>query len=392
MTKVLVPEGGFLLSSEFFRKGADLILVRPDGSTVVILDYFANDAPPPLVSDAGALIEGALVTRLAGPLAPGQYAQADGTPSSGSPQIGMVDKVAGSVTARHADGTSTTLQKGDVVFQGDVIHTSGDGSVGLVFADRSTFSLGNAGKMVLDQLVYDPDTHQGKAEISVAHGAFGLVSGQIAHSSPDAMIIKTPAASLGIRGTTVAGRVDEQGQTQVALLGDPGGGTGEVVLRNSSGSQILGSANTLIQIVSASAPPSLPVPVAPTVIAQSFGSAVSSLPPPPPPGRAMEWSTAPGKDQVPPIKVIQERPNAGAVLDISHPEGTKVVDPSKLPPEAKAPQPDKAITPDKTLAPEKATEAFKAAAPTVQKDAAQAPIPRQRFRSIQNPIPLRSDR
>ena len=54
-----------------------------------------------------------------------------------------------------------SLCNGDPVFQGDTVETEGSGAVGLVFLDKTTLSLSEGGKMVLDELVYDPAREQG---------------------------------------------------------------------------------------------------------------------------------------------------------------------------------------------------------------------------------------
>ena len=64
--------------------------------------------------------------------------------------------------------------------------------------------------MVLYEMIYDPSAQQGQAAISLLQGAFTFVSGQIAKTGVDAMVIETPTATIGIRGTAGGGR--RQGQ------------------------------------------------------------------------------------------------------------------------------------------------------------------------------------
>lgn len=346
---MLLPPGTEFSGADFQRHGADLEVRLPDGRVVVVVPGYFEGNGLPLVSADGITLAAQTVRSLAGPLAPAQFAQADGESNSGLIQIGVVDKVSGTVTARHLDGTRSSLQKGSVVNQGDVLETAGDGSVGLVFADRSTFSLGPSGRMVLDELIYDPTSQSGQATVSLLKGTFSFVSGQIAHSAPDAMSVRTPVMIIGVRGTTVAGQVDDGGQTQVALLGDPGGGSGEIVLFNGSGSQTVNVPNSLVTASSAFAPPPPPQMVPPQVLAQSFAAAVNSLPPPPSPStHGVEWSTTPGKAQSAPVQEIQSRPGAGGTLDVSHPEGTRVIEPPKADPSGKTeikPETEKAAVP-----------------------------------------------
>ena len=64
----------WLLKADFSPQGSDLLLTGPDGSQVLIRDYFNLDTPPDLMTDAGALIPAELAVKLAGPTSPGQFA------------------------------------------------------------------------------------------------------------------------------------------------------------------------------------------------------------------------------------------------------------------------------------------------------------------------------
>ena len=71
---LFVPNGNMLLTADFVREGSDLLLVGADGAKVLMRNYLDLDAPPDLMTAKGALLKVALVLRLAGPEAPGQYA------------------------------------------------------------------------------------------------------------------------------------------------------------------------------------------------------------------------------------------------------------------------------------------------------------------------------
>ena len=260
-----IPGGNFLLTAEFHRVGGDLLLVGKDGHEVVVRDYFSSHTPPDLISGTGGVIHSDLAARLAGAIAPGQWAQ-DGAPQTQLHAIGEIQKLAGVVKVHHVDGTVETLQQGATVFQGDVLETAGDGSVGIVFADRSTFSLGKNGRMVMDELVYDPQAHTGHSSMSVVQGTFSFVSGQIAKSAPDAMSVHTPVMTIGIRGTTVAGTAAAEGsQNTIALLSDDDGGVGQIVISTQGGApQVMTQPNQAIQMSSAFQAPPTPVVLPPS--------------------------------------------------------------------------------------------------------------------------------
>ena len=122
-----------------------------------------------------------------------------------------MSSLTGVAKAKRVDGNEFNLSNGDPVFQGDTITVSNSGAVGLTFLDKTTLSLSEGGKMLLDELVYNPETGDGNMTIDMVEGAFSFISGEIAKTGEDAMTIKTPVATIGIRGTTVAGKAAVEG-------------------------------------------------------------------------------------------------------------------------------------------------------------------------------------
>ena len=132
------------------------------------------------------------------------------TGTDGEP-IGNVVNLSGSVFAVRTDGTRVELKEGDPVYQGDIIESSDDGAVGILLADETTFSMGENGRIVLDEMVYDPATQEGSVKLSALQGVFTFVSGQVAKTDPDAMTLDTPVATISIRGTQVGLDVKPEG-------------------------------------------------------------------------------------------------------------------------------------------------------------------------------------
>ncbi|MBO22142.1 MAG: hypothetical protein CMM26_07215 [Rhodospirillaceae bacterium] len=273
---VVVSNVEVLLSGMYIREGGDLILSL-DGEKILIKDFFSAEKVPDIYSESGVRIAGELAERLAGSIAPGQVAQI--VEGAALESIGVVQNLGGSVRAVRANGMSVELKIGDPVFQGDVIETIGLGSVGLIFNDNSTISLSENGRMVLDEFVYDPATESGSSATSLVQGVFSFVSGKIAKSGDDAMSVTTPVATIGIRGTTVAGRAAQEGQENtIALLNDPDGGVGQITISNAAGSQVLSQAGQAVTLSSFTEPPPLPEILPPQLIQQQFGSAISQRP------------------------------------------------------------------------------------------------------------------
>ena len=161
--RIVVPGSELLPRADFVREGSDLLLTAPGGDSHLIVNYFALPSPPDLVTEGGAIIRGDLATRLAGPLAPRQYAQVEGIADDASGSIGKVDNLVGHVPITRADGAKVTAAKDTAIFQDDVIETAADGNLGIVFTDNTTFSLGGDGRMVIDAMIYDAAANTGSS-------------------------------------------------------------------------------------------------------------------------------------------------------------------------------------------------------------------------------------
>ena len=290
------PGGTFLLSAQFERDGQDLLLVGGNGDRVIVRDYFAGDSPPDLLTEQGARIPADLAAILAGPEAAGQYAQA--AAGQGQTPIGRVEVLEGYVTALNSDGTGGGLEIGDPVHQGDVIETGPEASVSIIFVDDSTFALGGDGRLALDELVFDPAAESGRSMFSVVQGVFSFASGQIAYSGSDAMVIRTPVANIGIRGTKGAGAVSPEGQLEsITLLPEPGGEVGEIVVFNAAGTLILNLANQTTSVFGINLPPVTPVLLPAAEIEKRYGAGLAILPPPPQPSQPGGQPSAEDADQ-----------------------------------------------------------------------------------------------
>jgi len=86
----------------------------------------------------------------------------------------------------------------DVVFN-ERITTEAEGQTQVLFVDESTLSVGPNANMVIDRFVYDPNAGAGKLAASLTRGIFRFVGGKLS-KQPDAVSMRTPAATIGIRG------------------------------------------------------------------------------------------------------------------------------------------------------------------------------------------------
>ena len=156
---IIVPGGAWPLKADFLRQGPDLLISGRDGESFVVRDYFFHETVVDIHTEGGAVLPGAIVERLTGGLAPGQYAQTNS--DVGSDKVGLVETVVGTATALRVDGTKVELTAGDPVMAGDVLQTAAEASLGVVFVDKTTLSLGAEGRLVIDEFVYDPQAKCG---------------------------------------------------------------------------------------------------------------------------------------------------------------------------------------------------------------------------------------
>ncbi|MEL6751352.1 MAG: Ig-like domain-containing protein, partial [Pseudomonadota bacterium] len=237
---VLIPREGLLFSAEFQRDGSDLVLINEMQPSVRITGYFNHAEAPPITDPSGGELSGRVVELLAGPIAPGQYAQLPNLAgAAGADIIGQVENLTGTASVRRTDGTEEEMTASTKVFANDVVSTGVDGQLSITFADGTIFTMAANSRMVLDDLIYDPNATDNSATFDLVEGSFVFIAGAVAKTG--GMTVNTPAATMGIRGTTV--HVDIQtvnGVTtvEVSLNRDPDGELGSFTLTRLDGTVI----------------------------------------------------------------------------------------------------------------------------------------------------------
>ena len=114
--------------------------------------------------------------------------------------IGQIKVSKGSVSVERA-GQSLPGNAGTRLQGADVVKTGADGSVGITMTDNSLLSAGPNSVLALDRYDFDSTTNAGRFDASLQRGTLAVVSGRLAKQSPEAMTLRTPSATLGVRGT-----------------------------------------------------------------------------------------------------------------------------------------------------------------------------------------------
>ena len=97
---------------------------------------------------------------------------------------------------------------GDLVYAADALKTGDGGSVGVNLKDDTRLSLGPNSEVRLERDVYAPGNGGLGMVLKFVRGVAAYVSGRMARLAPDSIRLETPAAIVGVRGTSLAVRVE----------------------------------------------------------------------------------------------------------------------------------------------------------------------------------------
>jgi hypothetical protein len=104
---------------------------------------------------------------------------------------------------------AVAARPGDAVFATDALRTGADGTVGVTLQDDTRLSIGPSSEVRLERYVYAPGEGGFGMVLKFVRGVAAYVSGRMAKLAPNSIRLETPAAIVGVRGTTVAIRVEQ---------------------------------------------------------------------------------------------------------------------------------------------------------------------------------------
>lgn len=119
-------------------------------------------------------------------------------------EVGRNSAVKGTVKIKSTDeGTSRQAVIKEPVFLGDNVNSHVGSSLQVLLKDNSTFTVGPQCDMIIDKFVYDPNKDTNSLSAKVKKGMFRFTSGNVSKTNPDEIVVETPTATMGIRGTMV---------------------------------------------------------------------------------------------------------------------------------------------------------------------------------------------
>jgi hypothetical protein len=149
-------------------------------------------------------------------------------------------------------GGERVLQVGSNIVYREHVSTSASGSTQVIFVDKTTLSIGPNSNILIDEFVYDPNAGSGRMTVTLTKGAMRMVGGNVSHSQGAS--IKTPLATIGVRGGVATVKHDAGGTRAISHFGIlmvTGGGATETITRAGYG----------VSVKARGAVPTAPAPV-----------------------------------------------------------------------------------------------------------------------------------
>ena len=175
--------------------------------------------------------------------------------------IGEIAESKGSSTIKR-DKEAYTGEVGLGLQMNDNVVT-GKGRLRLDFIDDTRVDVTENSRMTIDEFIYDPATQKGALSMKATLGAVRYASGQIAKNSRQRVNIRTPSATINVRGTDFMMIIDEIGGSMVTLLPscDVAGlcVVGEIEVESDAGTVIMNQAFQTTVVAHAGAAPKRPV-------------------------------------------------------------------------------------------------------------------------------------
>ncbi|MEE3228798.1 MAG: FecR family protein, partial [Chloroflexota bacterium] len=159
---------------------------------------------------------------------------------------------------RQAGTFNTNLAFGIESF--DDIRTA-NGRLAITFDDDTSLRLTEHSKIIIDEFVYDANPSNSKMAITFAQGTARFATGALGRVPKENIFIRTPTASIAIRGTDFTTTVDELGRSLVILLPDSitGEASGEITVTNAGGTVTLNQAYQATMVSTSETQASQPV-------------------------------------------------------------------------------------------------------------------------------------
>jgi hypothetical protein len=116
---------------------------------------------------------------------------------------GQVVWVKGSLKAIYPEQAARVLARGALVYEKDTLITGPDSAGEISFTDNTIVSLRPDTTFIIEQYKFDQaKPTSGRFIMDLIEGGFRTITGFVAKAQPQNYQVKTPVATIGVRGTT----------------------------------------------------------------------------------------------------------------------------------------------------------------------------------------------
>jgi ferric-dicitrate binding protein FerR (iron transport regulator) len=136
------------------------------------------------------------------------------SPAGAQQAVGKAVAITVNVTGAN-DADERKIVKGDGVFVNEQISTDTKGTGQFELLDQTRLAVGPDSSLKLDRFVYNADKKATEVAIELGRGAFRFITGK---SDSRVYSIRTPTATLGVRGTAFDIYVTPEGEMAVAMI------------------------------------------------------------------------------------------------------------------------------------------------------------------------------
>ena len=129
--------------------------------------------------------------------------------------VGSVETINVFAFGTPPENTKTPKYIAQKVVLNEILETVADGALVVNLMDDTQLTMGGSAQLIIDEMVYDPQTKKGNAIYKLAKGSFFYVSGAL---SEDNIVLDTPVATIGIRGTSIFIDIAPNGKLSVGVV------------------------------------------------------------------------------------------------------------------------------------------------------------------------------
>ena len=178
-------------------------------------------------------------------------------------QIGEITELRGIAEVVRQDITDSLDAKLELeIASYDDVRT-GNGRIGIEFLDSSVIRLTEHSKIIIDEYIYDPDPSKSKLALNMASGTARFLTGALGRINKENISIRTPTATIAIRGTDFTTSIDEIGRSLIILLpNEDGSASGEITVETAASTVVLNQPFQATMTTVAESAPTRPVVLA----------------------------------------------------------------------------------------------------------------------------------